>query len=38
MSVQAIKAFSEKAKANPELAEKLKVAVKMKELLNERIT
>jgi hypothetical protein len=32
MSVKAIKEFSEKAKANPELGEKLKAAVKMKEL------
>lgn len=32
MSVQAIKAFSEKSKTDPVLKEKLKAAVKMKEL------
>ncbi len=32
MSVKAIKEFSEKAKVDPELKEKLKAAVKMKEL------
>ncbi len=32
MSVNAIKEFSAKAKADPELGEKLKAAVKMKEL------
>ncbi len=32
MSVEQIKAFSEKAKANPDLAEQLKACQKMKEL------
>jgi len=33
MSIKAIKDFSEKAKADPELKEKLKAVVKLKELL-----
>ena len=32
MSIEPIKAFSEKAKTNPELAEQLKACQKMKEL------
>ncbi|MGR9115575.1 MAG: Nif11-like leader peptide family natural product precursor [Gammaproteobacteria bacterium] len=34
MSVETIKAFSQKAKANPDLAEKLKACQKMKELFS----
>ena len=34
MSVEIIKAFSEKTKANPELAEQLKACQKMKELFS----